>query len=229
MRLRTVLLTDTIPCLLSPWSDWSDCSVTCGKGLRTRQRKLKSPVELGDCTEELEQVEKCMLPECRKYTTLCAHLRTVSVCACTELMMCTAGIRWQMSVFNPCFYLWLIQTMGTCHILPAQPSTASCQSGQSGQSATSLVGRVTPSEHAWWWWSHSLGGTPAQRAFRGRSVRSGSVAEDRATGMTRNDAKNRETRGGANWTELRSRLNIQVRTNVMSFVQVWEGLNNSPV
>lgn len=43
--------------------------MTCGKGLRTRQRTLKSPVELGDCTEELEQVEKCMLPECRKYSS----------------------------------------------------------------------------------------------------------------------------------------------------------------
>ncbi|XP_039605718.1 spondin-1 [Polypterus senegalus] len=54
----------TIPCMLSPWSEWSDCSVTCGKGLRTRQRMLKSPLELGECSEELEQVEKCMLPEC---------------------------------------------------------------------------------------------------------------------------------------------------------------------
>uniref|UniRef100_A0AAZ3P2F1 Spondin-1 n=1 Tax=Oncorhynchus tshawytscha TaxID=74940 RepID=A0AAZ3P2F1_ONCTS len=55
---------NTIPCMLSPWSDWSDCSVTCGKGMRTRQRVLKSPVELGECIEDLEQVEKCMLPEC---------------------------------------------------------------------------------------------------------------------------------------------------------------------
>ncbi|XP_005290888.1 spondin-1 [Trachemys scripta elegans] len=54
----------TIPCMLSPWSEWSDCSVTCGKGMRTRQRMLKSAAELGDCNEELEQVEKCMLPEC---------------------------------------------------------------------------------------------------------------------------------------------------------------------
>lgn len=67
--LRPLSCADTIPCLLTSWSDWSDCSVTCGKGLRTRQRTLKSPVELGDCTEELEQVEKCMLPECRKYAS----------------------------------------------------------------------------------------------------------------------------------------------------------------
>lgn len=52
----------TIPCMLTPWSDWSDCSVTCGRGIRTRQRMLKSdPTE---CSEELEQTEKCMLPEC---------------------------------------------------------------------------------------------------------------------------------------------------------------------
>ncbi|XP_039988819.1 spondin-1b isoform X3 [Xiphias gladius] len=52
----------TIPCMLSPWLDWSECSVTCGRGVRTRQRMLKS--DPAECTEELEQTEKCMLPEC---------------------------------------------------------------------------------------------------------------------------------------------------------------------
>ncbi|XP_067850319.1 spondin-1b isoform X2 [Heptranchias perlo] len=54
----------TIPCMLTLWSDWSDCSVTCGIGMRSRRRMLKSPAEVGECNEELEQVEKCMLPEC---------------------------------------------------------------------------------------------------------------------------------------------------------------------
>uniref|UniRef100_A0A665TPR4 Spondin-1 n=1 Tax=Echeneis naucrates TaxID=173247 RepID=A0A665TPR4_ECHNA len=52
----------TIPCMLSPWSDWSRCSVTCGRGVRTRQRMLKS--DPAECSEELEQTEKCMLSEC---------------------------------------------------------------------------------------------------------------------------------------------------------------------
>ncbi|XP_029009296.1 spondin-1-like isoform X2 [Betta splendens] len=52
----------TIPCMLSPWSDWSQCSVTCGRGLRTRQRMLKS--DPATCLEELQQTEKCMLPDC---------------------------------------------------------------------------------------------------------------------------------------------------------------------
>uniref|UniRef100_A0A672GF67 Spondin-1 n=1 Tax=Salarias fasciatus TaxID=181472 RepID=A0A672GF67_SALFA len=50
------------PCMLSPWSDWTRCSVTCGLGVRTRDRMLKS--DPAECGEELQQMEKCMLPEC---------------------------------------------------------------------------------------------------------------------------------------------------------------------
>uniref|UniRef100_A0A8C9YQ10 Spondin-1 n=1 Tax=Sander lucioperca TaxID=283035 RepID=A0A8C9YQ10_SANLU len=52
----------TTLCMLSTWSDWSECSVTCGQGVQTRQRMLKS--DPAGCTEELKQTEKCMLPEC---------------------------------------------------------------------------------------------------------------------------------------------------------------------
>uniref|UniRef100_A0A8C0XZ36 Spondin-1 n=1 Tax=Cyprinus carpio carpio TaxID=630221 RepID=A0A8C0XZ36_CYPCA len=53
-----------VVCMLSPWSDWGECSVSCGVGMRSRQRMLKTPVEPSLCSDELEQVEKCMLPEC---------------------------------------------------------------------------------------------------------------------------------------------------------------------
>lgn len=68
---NTCVSADTIPCMLSPWSDWSECSVTCGLGVRMRQRMLKS--DPAECSEELEQTEKCMLPECRKNTPALLH------------------------------------------------------------------------------------------------------------------------------------------------------------
>ncbi|XP_030644468.1 spondin-1b [Chanos chanos] len=55
---------DVPACMFSPWSEWSECSVSCGLGMRTRQRMLKTPAPPGHCNEELEEVEKCMFPEC---------------------------------------------------------------------------------------------------------------------------------------------------------------------
>lgn len=41
--------------------------MTCGLGIRTRHRMLKS--DPAECPDELEQSEKCMLPECRECLT----------------------------------------------------------------------------------------------------------------------------------------------------------------
>lgn len=55
---------NAVVCMLSPWSEWGECSVSCGVGMRSRQRMLKTPVDPSLCPDELEEVEKCMHPEC---------------------------------------------------------------------------------------------------------------------------------------------------------------------
>ncbi|XP_062856878.1 spondin-1b isoform X2 [Trichomycterus rosablanca] len=55
---------NVVPCMVSPWSDWGHCSVSCGVGMQVRRRMLKTPALPDQCEEELEQVEKCMMPEC---------------------------------------------------------------------------------------------------------------------------------------------------------------------
>ncbi|XP_052787819.1 uncharacterized protein LOC128222748 [Mya arenaria] len=50
----------------SAWGDWGECSVTCGKGQRSRYRQCDNPVpENGgfDCVGENEKVEPCALPD----------------------------------------------------------------------------------------------------------------------------------------------------------------------
>ena len=65
------------------WSDWTDCSVTCGVGFRSRERKCNSPVPQNGgkpCNDSgrLETID-CIKPSCKglwKWKCLRAFLKT---------------------------------------------------------------------------------------------------------------------------------------------------------
>ncbi|GIY23041.1 spondin-1 [Caerostris darwini] len=49
-----------VSCRTSDWGEWSECSVTCGKGLRTRSRKYLDSRARKTCALELMEKETCM-------------------------------------------------------------------------------------------------------------------------------------------------------------------------
>lgn len=54
-------------CVMTEWLEWEPCSATCGLGMRRRERMIKMPSLDGSiCNAEMAEVEKCMMPKCRK-------------------------------------------------------------------------------------------------------------------------------------------------------------------
>ncbi|KAL3119256.1 hypothetical protein niasHT_000200 [Heterodera trifolii] len=47
-------------CLVSGWDDWTECTVRCGRGKRTRRRHLLNNATADRCNVELEAEEQCI-------------------------------------------------------------------------------------------------------------------------------------------------------------------------
>lgn len=54
-----------VHCKVTPWNQWSACSVSCGEGKRIKQRKvLRAPSEDGKSCPELILSKSCKMPAC---------------------------------------------------------------------------------------------------------------------------------------------------------------------
>lgn len=75
-----VLPTAPSSCVVTEWAEWDPCSVTCGLGMRRRERMVKMPpIDGSMCKTEVAEVEKCMMPECRKSSDTKFHFSGVVI------------------------------------------------------------------------------------------------------------------------------------------------------
>ncbi|GAU98091.1 hypothetical protein RvY_09282-2 [Ramazzottius varieornatus] len=60
-----IATTPAFSCMTSPWSDWTECSATCGTGIRTRTRMYKDSMAEKFCSEPLMEKEECSAGDCQ--------------------------------------------------------------------------------------------------------------------------------------------------------------------
>jgi Spondin-like TSP1 domain len=55
-----------VPCKLTEWQDWSECSAECGPGVQTRARSIETPALNGgtECETPLAEVKECQKKPC---------------------------------------------------------------------------------------------------------------------------------------------------------------------
>ena len=56
------------------WIEWSDCSVTCDSGTRTRTRTCEGP---GACDGQDNETEDCNLTDCSKQKSFYTFYKTM--------------------------------------------------------------------------------------------------------------------------------------------------------